>query len=187
MDLLPELLARRARRGLSAEELPEEQVRRLLEAACLAPSCYNNQPWRFILLRGVALEAFRPLLPEGNRWATRAPLVIVLATKASLDCRLDEGRDYAYFDVGQAALALQLQATREGLVAHPIAGYPPAKLRKLIQLPEDFLPLALVIVGKPGSTELLAEWQLARERGERERKPLAELAYEGSWGEALPS
>lgn len=187
MDLLPELEARRARRGLAPDDLPPEQVERLIAAATLAPSCFNNQPWRFVLLRGQSLEGLRALLPEGNRWATRAPLVVVLATKPSLDCRLDEGRDYAWFDAGQAALALQLQATREGLIAHPIAGYPAAKVRKLLALPEDYVPLVLIVVGKPGEADLLAPWQLEREAGGRERKPLAEIACEGRWGEAFSS
>jgi len=97
-------------------------------------------------------------LSEGNRWATWAPLIIVTATKRPLDMRLEAGRDYAHFDLGMAALALLLQATREGLYAHPIAGYTPSKVAKAAGLPDDFVPLNLIIVGKLGSFAALIRW-----------------------------
>ena len=121
MDILPELVERRARCAIAADPLPAEQVQRLLRAAILSPSCANTQPWRIIAVTGNNLAAVREALSENNRWATRAPLIVVMTTKLSLDKRLEGGRDYAYFDLGMAALALMLQATHEGLYAHPIA------------------------------------------------------------------
>lgn len=182
MDIVPELVERRARRGIAAEPIPEDTVGRLLEAATLAPSCFNNQPWRLVAVSGERLEALRGALTEGNRWATRAPLIVVFATKPSLDCRSEGGRDYAQFDLGMAAMAFMTQATREGLIAHPIAGYSPSKVARAIELGEDLVPVTLIIVGRPGGEDLLAEWQLAREHGERERKPLGEVAFRDVYG-----
>jgi nitroreductase len=184
MDILPELAARRARCSIAADPLPVEQVQRLLCAATLAPSCANSQPWRIVAVTGERFPAVRQALSEGNRWATRAPLIVVMATKSSLDMRLDGGRDYAYFDLGMAALALMLQATREGLFAHPIAGYTPSKVVKAAALTEDFVPLNLIIVGKPGDDALLNEGQKMRENGPRQRKGLEEIAFNGSWEKA---
>jgi nitroreductase len=181
MDFVPELAARRAFRSISADSLPDDQINRLLEAATLAPSCSNNQPWRMIAVSGDTLPAIKETLTESNKWATRAPLIVVFATKPSLDCRLDGGRDYAYFDLGQAALALQLQATREGLYAHPIAGFSLPKIAKALGIPEDFVPLTLVIIGKPGDSSLLSEKQAEAERAPRLRKSLAEVAFRDRW------
>jgi nitroreductase len=181
MDILPELAQRRAFRAIAADTLTEDQVDRLLEAASLAPSCFNSQPWRLIAVSGETLPALREALGENNRWATRAPLIVAFATKPSLDCRLDNGRDYAYFDLGQAAMALQLQATREGLYAHPIAGYSPAKAAKALGLPEDFVVLTLVIVGRPGDASLLSERQAEGEKSPRLRKSLAEVTFRDHW------
>jgi nitroreductase len=181
MDMIPELLARRARCAIAADPLPRDQVERLLAAATLAPSCSNRQPWRIIAVTGERLAAVREALSEGNRWGTRAPLVFVMATKPSLDCRHDGGRDYAYYGLGMAAMALMLQATREGLHAHPIAGYTPSKVAKAVGLPEDFVPLNLIIVGKPGDDALLSEGQKTRETAERTRKGLNEVAFDDSW------
>jgi nitroreductase len=184
MDLLPELVARRALRSISADPLPDDQIQRLLEAATLAPSCFNNQPWRLVMVMGDRLPALKEALTPNNKWATKAPLIVVAATKPSLDCRLDGGRDCAFFGLGLAAMNFMLQATREGLYAHPIAGYSVAKAAKAVDLPDDLVPLTLIIVGKPGANEFLSEAQLEREKSPRERKPLSEVAFRDFWGQS---
>lgn len=184
MTLIPTIVERRAKRAIAADPLPHETVTRLLEAATLAPSCFNNQPWLIVAVTGERLETLRSALTEGNKWATRAPLIVAFATKPSLDCRSDGGRDYAFFDLGMAAMSFMLQATHEGLIAHPIAGYSVAKAAKAIELEADLVLVTLVVVGKPGDESLLAEWQLAREHGERERKPLGEVAFKDVYGQA---
>ena len=184
MTLLPTIVERRARRAVAADPIPRETVSRLLEAATLAPSCFNNQPWRLVAVTGERLEVLRTALTEGNKWATRAPLIVAFATKPSLSCRSDGGRDYAFFDLGMAAMSFMLQATHEGLIAHPIAGYSVAKAAKAIELEPDLVLVTLVVVGMPGDESLLAEWQLQREHGARERKPLGEVAFKDVYGQA---
>jgi nitroreductase len=191
MDLLPELVARRASRLIAPSPLSPEETGLLFEAARLAPSCFNNQPWRFVAAGleaggapGPGLATLREALGEANRWAAQAPLLVLLATKPSLSCRLDAGRDYAYFDCGLAAMALMLEATRLGLVAHPMAGYSASKAAKALGLPEDFVPLVLIAVGRPGPNEALSPSQAEKEKAPRERKPLGETAFRGRWGGA---
>ena len=66
MDILPELVARRARCSIAADPLPVEQIQRLLCAATLAPSCANTQPWRIVAVTGERLPAIRQALSEGS-------------------------------------------------------------------------------------------------------------------------
>jgi nitroreductase len=209
MELLKAISDRRAYRALSPEPLPEDAVRRIVEAGALAPSCYNNQPWRIVvrdvpvltdgpqdgapsLARGDALppDALREALAEGNAWATRAPLIIAVAVRASDDCRLEDGRDYALFDAGLCAMNMMIQATAEGIVAHPIAGYNPKKAKAALGIPADYVLAVLIVVGKHGDPEApdappLKEWQLKGETAPRQRKPLGEVAFKGRWGEPL--
>ena len=185
MTLLKEIEERRAYRGLSPEPLEEERIQRLLMAAHFAPSCFNKQSWRFVAVSGDALTALRETLPEGNKWATRAPLIVAAVQKPSLDCRLDEGRDYAPFDLGLAVMSLVLQATHEGLVAHPIAGFSPAKVRKTLGIPDDYVVQTLIIVGKKGSDDLLTDWQKERETGPRQREPLEKVAFRDRWPDVI--
>ena len=75
----------------AAGSLPVDQVQRPLCAATLDPSCANTQPWRSVAVTGERLPAIRQALSEGKKWATRAPLIVVMATKPSLDMRLEAG------------------------------------------------------------------------------------------------
>lgn len=186
MTLMKEIEERRAYRGLSPDPLAEDQVERLLTAAHYAPSCSNKQSWRFVAVAGEALVGLRETLSEGNKWATRAPLIVVAVQKPSLDCRLDDGRDYAPFDLGLAVMSLVLQATHEGLAAHPIAGYSPGKVRKVLGIPEDYVVQTLVIVGKRGPDDLLTDRQKEREAGPRLRDPLETVAFRDRWPNVNP-
>ncbi len=186
MEILKEIEERRARRGLSEDSVPPETVGRILNAATFAPSCFNNQPWRIIAVENLPEAApavgIRAALTPGNAWALRAAWFFVLATGPHLDCRLDEGRDYALFDVGQASMALQLQAQHEGLIAHPMAGFSPKKVREAVQLPLELMPVVVIALGRSGSTDALNEQQKASETGPRVRKPLGEVAFLGTYG-----
>lgn len=187
MDIIAAIGERRAYRAISAEPLPEDSIRRIVEAGSLAPSCYNNQPWRVVAASGESLGRLREALAEGNAWATAAPLIVALAVRASDDCRLDDGRDYALFDAGLFAMNLMTQACAEGLTAHPIAGYNPKKAKAALGIPADYVLAVLIIVGKPGAADdsMLKDWQKQAEHAPRQRKPLGELVYRDSWGNPL--
>jgi nitroreductase len=174
MDMLPELIGRRARRAISGEALD--------------PSCFNTQPWRIIAAEkregSACYNAIAEALTPGNAWALEAPLLLVFTTGPHLDCRMDGGRDYAFFDLGQAALALQLQAHREGLYAHPMAGFSPAKMKTVLGIPPEVVPLCVIAVGKPGDPERLAEGPRKSEDSPRNRKPLGDVIFRDSYDSA---
>ena len=186
MSILHEIESRRARRGLSTEPVDEGIAFELVYAATLAPSCANNQPWRIIAVKNEAgkaqAEAVRAALTLGNIWAQRAAWFFVFCTGTHLDCRLDEGRDYAYFDIGQAAMALQFQAQHEGLIAHPMAGFSPFKLRAALSIPKEVVPLVICAVGKPGPNDALSDKQKVDETSTRNRRPIGEVIYRDSFG-----
>jgi nitroreductase len=181
-ELIPEIVERRARRALSYREVEPGVVDRLLLAATLAPSCSNKQPWRFVVVREAGqLERLREGLSRGNAWARRSPCVVVVVTDPELDCRLPGRPDYALFDVGLAVGQLLLQATHEGLYAHPIAGFAPEIVRQVLGIPEPYAIVTLVILGYPGDEAALSEAQRVSEHEERSRKPLEEVAMQEAW------
>lgn len=172
-EINPLIRVRRAWRALSEEPLSEDEVTRLIEAAHLAPSCFNNQPWRFVVAQGERLEAVKEALPGGNYWAKRAPVIIAVASQRDLDCKLSDNRDYFLFGCGLAVENLVLQATQMGLIAHPIAGYDPLKVKEALKIPADYVLITLVIVGRRGDVNVLNEKHREIELGPRDRKPLA--------------
>ena len=110
---------RRAYRSLAPVEITEKIITALAEASRLAPSCFNNQPWRYVFVFDKEmLSNLFSALNRGNRWAERASLIIAVFSEPDLDCRV-KGRDYFLFDTGTATGFLVLKATELGLVAHP--------------------------------------------------------------------
>jgi len=177
-ELNPIIAVRRARRALSTEPIPEEDLTRIVEAAHLAPSCFNNQPWRFVIAQGESLEAVKDALPDANYWAKRAPAIIAVSSHRDLDCKLSDGRDYFLFCCGLAVENLVLQATQMGFIAHPIAGYRPVEVKEALHIPQEYVLITLVIVGKPGDIDVLNEKHREVELSGRDRKPLdAVLAW----------
>ncbi len=180
--LVAEIAARRARRALDTRPIPTEVIDRLLTAATWAPSCMNNQPWRFVVAsEEPVLGKVKEGLSRGNYWAKEAPLIVLVLTRVDLDCRSDDGRDYAFFDAGMASLALMLQATREGLIAHPIAGFDPVLIKRSLDIPQDMTLLTLINIGYPGSEEHLNEKHREQEHAPRERKPSSEVVAWNRW------
>lgn len=184
MEVVEAIRARRARRALDTRQVEDEKVEALIEAARLSASCFNNQPWRIVVCKGKeALEQVRATLSKGNAWATRAPLILVVAARPPDDCQLSDRRDYFLFSTGLAIGQLELRATELGLVAHPIAGYNPQDAKTLLGIPEDFVVITYVIVGYPGTDDsLLSDKQKQVEAVRPERKPVGENFFLDKWG-----
>jgi nitroreductase len=180
--LLKEIDERRAKRALSEDQIPDEIVSRLMQAATYAPSCFNSQPWRFMVVTaGDSLEKLQEALSGGNYWAKKAPMLVVVATKLTLDARLSDGRDYAPFGCGLATENLLLQAFADGLYAHPMAGFDPLVVKEAFAIPEDYIVITLIAIGYPGSLDGLSEKHVAAEGSDRSRKDEAEVICYNSW------
>ena len=179
---VPEVQKRRALRALDTRAVPGDAIERILTAATWAPSCANMQPWRFVVASDEpTLGKVKESLSQGNYWAQKAPLIVAVLTRVDLDARLNDGRDYAFFDTGMASLALMLQATREGLTAHPIAGFDPLVVKKNLGIPAELTLLTLLIIGFPGAEDHLNDKHKEQEHGPRVRKDPAEVISRNRW------
>lgn len=172
MDVKYAIEKRRAYRSLAPVEITDEIIAQLVNAAKFAPSCFNNQPWKYVFVRSKeALEKMKPVFNKGNEWCHAASLVIAVLAKKDFDCVIKE-REYYMFDAGLGTAQLILRATELGLVAHPIAGYSPEKAREVLGIPEDFSVVTLVNCGKKDERDnngLLNEKQAESERSRPER------------------
>ncbi len=177
---------RRAYRSLLPFEVTEELIEDLATCASLAPSCMNNQPWRFVFVhdRNI-LDQILSVMPRGNQWAKNAGMIIAVFSKKDMDCVLEDNRDYYLFDVGMATAFLILRATELGLVAHPIAGYDPIRVKEILGIPQDMTLIALVIVGKKSEeiSPLLSEKQVLAEKQRPERLPLERFSFINKYSE----
>ena len=181
-QLLKEIGQRRAFRALDEKKVPEEILNRIMTAATYAPSCNNNQSWRFLVANAdESLKKIHEALTGGNYWMKKAPVVVVVATKPEFGCQLSDRREYAFFDCGLAVENLMLQAFKEGLYAHPIAGFDPFKVKETFGIPEEFIVITLVGVGYPGDEGHLSEKHKELEHSQRNRKPETEVICYNAW------
>ncbi|MGC8902191.1 MAG: redoxin domain-containing protein [Fervidobacterium sp.] len=165
---------RRAFRGIRSEPIIDEDLRKLIQAAHLAPSCMNRQPWRFIVVKSKEkLKQLHETLSDGNYWMKKAPALIIVYTRNDLGCQLSDERNYAIFDTGTAVGLMLTQATQMGLVAHPVAGYDPLKVKQIFDI--DGIVLTIIAIGYWGNFELLNEKHKGLENGERIRLPIDEV------------
>lgn len=176
-EIIPAIRQRRAYRALDEErEIPQEVLDRILTAGTYAPSCFNKQPWRLLVVNEAeARRRVHEHLSGGNYWAKKAPLYVLAVTRRDLDCDLEDRRTYALYDTGFAVMNMMLQATEEGLIAHPMAGFDDTGIKKSFGIPEQYIALNLVAFGYPGDESHLNEKHLAAEHAERSRKPQEEV------------
>lgn len=183
MNVLEAISRRRAYRSLAPFPIPDELISDLATKAQLAPSCFNNQPTRFVFVyEPEALSRVKETLTKGNAWAKAASMIIAVFGKADMDCQI-EGKDYFLFDLGQASAFLQLRATELGLVAHPIAGFNDEAVKEVLGIPGDMTVITLIIVGKKSNTlsPVLSEEQAAKEITRPKRKDLSEFAHKNKY------
>ena len=174
--------------GFDPRPVEPEVLGSLLEAARWAPSCFNEQPWRFLVAPRADGEAFDRLadcLVEGNAWAKEAPLLMLSVALTTFE-RNGKPNRHAQHDVGLAVENLVLQAAALGLVAHQMAGFDAQAARETLSLPENADPMAMIALGYPGDPAALPERLAERERGPRQRRPLEAIAFGARWGEASP-
>ncbi len=176
-QVLESITARRARRAITNHPIGRDVLETLLTAALLAPSCANNQPWRFVVVdEDPTLAQVKEHLSGGNYWAKISPSIIAVASKADLDCQIPDGRNYHMFGCGMASMNLMLQATEMGLIAHPIAGFKQEPIKEVLNIPRDYTLITLIILGNPASDHAaLSEKHQADELEPRVRKPLMDV------------
>ena len=188
MDVREAIKTRRAYRSLASVDITPELIADLAHCAQLAPSCNNNQPWRFVFVYGKEnLEKFHPVLNSpGNDWARAASLIVAVCSRKEDDCIIRD-REYHLFGDGLAAAFLIIRATELGLVAHPIAGYSPKKVREILGIPEDHQVITLINIGKHAAeiSPILSPKQVEQETIRPERKPLSEFAFDNRFGRPI--
>jgi len=153
MDALEAILSRRSVRRYTQEEVPEEVIDEVLGAAMSAPSAGNGQPWHFIVIRNRDLLDEIPKIHPYSQMITEASLGILVCG----DLRL-KNRDFWVQDCSAATENLLLAAHAKGLGAVWLGVYPLEErtrgFRKLLSLPKEIMPFALISIGYPAEEAL---------------------------------
>lgn len=152
MSALEAIMTRTSIRDYSDRQLSEQQIDTLLRAAMAAPTAGNKQPWRFVVIKDKKIleeisDNFRPI-----QMARKAPVAIVVCgdTTATFE---GQGVGYWIQDASAATENMLIAAHAMGLGAVWCGIYPLSErvetLSKLLDLPENVLPLNVVPIGYP--------------------------------------
>lgn len=169
--------------------LERDHLLALLEAARWAPSCYGDQPWRYLFWDRfqdpTAWQQAFECLAEGNQiWVKNAPVLLLSVAVPHFGHNSKPNR-WAAHDTGAASENLCLQATALGLVAHQMGGFDADHIRARFDIPADHQCMAMIAVGHPAPAESLPQDLLNKERAARQRRPLEEILFQGHWGKGL--
>ena len=157
-----------------------EELTGLLEAARWAATWGRRQPVRFVVgVRGDETHRMLAgLLNRGNGYAQAAGALILVCA--------DEGDDektalYSAVDAGAAAANLAVEAAARGLISHPMAGFDVDGARVAFDIPPQVRPLMVIAVGTLADYSAVSPEIAERDRLPRERAPLEEIAFSGTW------
>ena len=167
MDAYLAVASKRDQREYAERPVPEDAVRRILDAGRIAGSSKNSQPWRFLVLgdRGLVDQVAQTVYEPPNLLG--APLVIAIAVT---------GKGPVAFDAGRAAQNMMLAAWNEGVVSCPNGIANPESLAELLGLEADVQVQIVLSFGYPAR----AREPEARPPEEwirrADRRPLGEVA-----------
>ena len=165
-DLIQQRYSTRAYKSLP---VPEDALQRVLEAARMAPTAANRQPFQLVVVHTAGREAELARI-YGNAWFTQAPIVICACSMPGQAWKRRDGKNYADVDVAIAMDHLILAAANEGLGTCWIGAFDPAAAREVLGLPEDVEPVVFTPLGYP-----------ADQRQAKRRRPLDALVHYERW------
>lgn len=180
--LLDVFTSRQSVREYHPRKVEPEKIATCIEAARLAPSACNSQPWKFIVvdepaLRNQVAAAVHDAVMKGNRFALEAPVLIaVVAERSNFTATIGgvlKCKPFAWIDSAIAAEHFCLQAAGEGLGTCMIGWFNEGKVKRLLGVPRlRRIPLILTL-GYPAS-------DLVRTKV---RKPVGEMSCFNRYGD----
>lgn len=181
LELHPLITNRWSPRALDVNDIISNgDLHAILEAARLAPSAFNEQPWRFIFgKRGD--ETFNQILNglgEFNQlWAKNSSaLLLVVGTKQRGNG--DPHPSYQY-DLGLSVSQGTFEAHHRGYVTHQMTGFNHDVMCQTFDL-TTFEPVVVVAIGRQTDSDILPAQMAEREKALPNRKSLTELIIKGS-------
>ena len=148
MEVYEAIGSRRSVRRWAERDIPEEVLRRVLEAGRLAPSARNLQEWKFVVVRDPDLRAALVEAAKSQTFVGEAPAVIVgcaLETDHVMTC----GQLCYPIDLAIAMDHMTLAATAEGLGTCWVGAFYEDKVKEALGIPDGVRVVAIMPIGYP--------------------------------------
>ncbi len=151
------------------EEVDQDALDRIVEAARRAPSAKNRQPWRLIVTKKPEVRHGLYNAAFGQDHVGEAPVIMALCT-TNVDYRMPNGQHAYPIDIGIATSFIMLQARAEGLGARAITTYDEREVREILTVPHLMRVVMLILVGHSTDPPL-----------QQERRPLSQIVSYNHW------
>jgi len=169
MDFFELIEHRYSVRAYESRPVEEEKLQKVLDAARLAPTAANRQPFRIIVVKTEGRESELKRIYRAD-WFTQAPVVICACAVPGEAWTRSDGKEYYDVDTTIAMDHLILAAANLGLGSCWIAAFDAAATKEILGLPDDIEPVALTPLGYPADNPRT-----------KQRKSLAELVKYDRW------
>ena len=169
MDFQELMNKRYSVRAYKTDPLEEEILQQVLDAARMAPTAHNKQPFQLILIRTAGREEELKRIYNKD-WFSQAPVVVLACAVHDSAWSRADGKNYSEVDTTIAMDHLIMAATDFGLGTCWVADFDPQAARKILKLPEGVEPIAFTPIGYP-----------AVDPRTKRRKTLTELVRNDNW------
>lgn len=169
MDFLDLVKSRYSVRAYKNQAVEDEKLEKILEAAQLAPTAVNYQPFKLIVINTEGREEELKRIYQAE-WFSEAPLVICVCCEPDNAWVRRDGKNFADVDATIVMDHIILAAASFGLGTCWIGAFDAEAAREILKLPGNVNPLVFTPIGYP-----------ADEIGEKKRKDLSELVRYEHW------
>ncbi len=173
MELFEAIKNRRSIRSYKKQDLPQETINQLVDAARVAPSAGNAQSWAFVLATEQKTKQALSTAAYDQKWLAEAPAVFVVCAdmQRAEESYGERGKSlYCFQDTSAAIENILLAATALGLGACWMGAFREEEIRKVINAPPHMKPVALIPVGYPNESPRA-----------RNRRPASEIVFRESF------
>lgn len=155
MEVFEAIRGRRSIRTYIPSEVSPEQLRSVLEAAIWAPSAGNLQPWEFVIVDDIDVMRHLARASLSQMWMCEASAIIAVCADVDRTGAIygERGRRlYAIQDCAAATQNMLLASHSLGLGTCWVGAFYEEEVRRILRLPANVRPLALVPIGQPGES-----------------------------------
>lgn len=163
LELIELISRRQSQRSYTDKPVEKEKLLRCIEAARLAPSANNSQPWKFIIidnpgLKDAVAELTTSKVIPINQFTKQAPVLIaIVREKTNLTTavgRVVKDKNYPLIDIGITTAHFCLQATAEGLSTCILGWFDEKKIKNLLHIPKALRLELIILAGYPPTNEI---------------------------------
>jgi len=155
MELFEAIRGRRSIRSYRPDRVPEQDLRKILEAAVCAPSAGNLQSWEFVVVRENETKVALAEAAYGQDFIVEAPIVIVVCANMARSARRYRDRGASLYSIQDTAAAIQnmlLESYALGYGSCWIGAFDETKAARIVHAPSEVRPVAIIPIGPPAES-----------------------------------